>query len=248
MTSQPWPIFIVSLVDAAARRAAIHAQLARRGLTAEMVDAVDGRRGLPPVWHAEVDRPAAQNRIGRPISEVELACGLSHRTVYRMIIARGLPGAIVLEDDAVLTPLFDTFIAAQGYLAADLVQMDHLDARVRRGSSRLLAPGIAVHRLVSNASLTTGYSISRRGAQHVLACSTPLAGLADWPCDMVALGALVTVPRIVDHPPDTAGSEIETARRRLVDANPGEPQRWKRFSRRAYWVRWWFKRRSRKIS
>ena len=248
MTSQTWPIFIISLTDAAARRAAIHAQLVQRGLTAEVVDAVDGRRGLPAIRADEVDRPAAQRRIGRPISDVELACGLSHRAVYRIVLARDLPGAIVLEDDAVLTALFDTFVAARGYLAADLVQMDHLDARVRRGSARQLAPGLTLHRLVANASLSTGYSISRRGAQHVLAHSSPLAGLADWPCDIAALGALVTVPRIVDHPPDAAGSGIEAARRRLVDAKPREELRWKRFSRRAYWVRWWCKRRGRKVS
>lgn len=244
-----WPVFVVSLIDAQDRRRAILAQCQSLGIQPVVVDAVDGRRGLPPDRAGDVDRAGAQARAGRPVSDAELACALSHQGIYRRIVDDGLPGAIILEDDAILTPLFAEFMQGRGYLAGDFVQMDHLDARVWYARRRPWSDKVLLIPLAKNASLTTGYCLSARGAQHLLANSTPVAGLADWPCDMTPLGAVVTWPRLVDHPPVTAsGSAIEAGRRALVAGQAAPENRRLRFFRADYWRRWWFKRRTRKIS
>lgn len=245
-----WPIFVVSLADAKERREKIYAQLQAIGLTAEITFAVDGRQGLSPEAEARIDRDGAAARARRRMSDAEFACALSHQTLYQRIIDQGLAGAIILEDDAILTSGFAEFIEGSGFLSADLVQLDHLDARIWPGRRKIFAPGITFFRLAENASLTTGYSISAKAARYILDRSQPLAGLADWPCDLMPLSPLVTMPRIVDHPDiavsDSALERQREASRKSAAASAGS--RALRFFRAKYWQRWWFKRRTRKIS
>jgi glycosyl transferase, family 25 len=124
-----------------------------------------------------------------------------------------------------------------------------MDARVWHRRGRAWSPQVKLLPVAENASLATGYALSAKAARHLLAQTDPLAGLADWPCDMTALGTVVTSPRLVDHPPVAmSGSAIETARRVLVDQVPPQRERWQRFATRTYWRRWWMKRNSHKIS
>lgn len=246
---EPWPIFVVSLADADERRESLSAQLQALGLTAKIIDAVDGRRGLSPEIERLIDRESAEVRVGRKISWGEFACALSHQGLYQHIHDEGLPGAIILEDDAILTQDFAEFIGDAGYLVADLVQMDHLNARVWPRGPRVFSLGVTFFPLAANASLTTGYSISAKAANYILAHSRPLAGLADWPCDLMPLAPLVTLPRLVDHPDiDVSSSALERERDDArTSAVPTGP-RALRFFRADYWRRWWFKRRTKKVS
>lgn len=247
---QPWPIFIVSLKDATERRRQILTRCAALGLQPELVDAIDGREGLPPEAERLVDRIAAESRVGRKLTDGEYACALSHRSIYQRICGESLPGAIILEDDAILTRDFADFLAGKGYLEADLVQMDHLDARVWHRKGRAWSESISLFPLAANASLTSGYSLSARAARYLLDHSSPLAGLADWPCDTMPLSPLATFPRVVEHPETngvTSALEAERETSRRAQSKAAEP-RWNRFFRQSYWVRWWFKRRTKKIS
>lgn len=246
---EPWPIFVVSLSDAHERRESLNAQLQALGLTAKIIDAVDGRRGLSPEVEHLIDRESAEERTGRKISAGEFACALSHQGLYQRIFDESLPGAIILEDDAILTPDFAEFIRHEGYLAADLVQMDHLDARVWLQGRKAFSPGITFFPLAANASLTTGYSLSAKAAHYILARSRPLAGLADWPCDIMPLAPLVTLPHLVNHPYiEVSGSTLERERDAARKSVTPSGSRVLRFFRASYWRRWWFKRRTKKVS
>ena len=243
-----WPILVLSLSDAEVRQAKIGAALEARGLDFAFFDAVDGRNGLTPEHEAEIDRNATPAAFGREMSDTEYACALSHMAMYRHLLEIGAPGAIILEDDAILTPLFDDFLAAQGYLKGDLVQMDHLHGDIWRFETPLrLTSEIMLAPAARNASLTTGYSISARGARHFLDTGLPLCRTADWPSDPTALGALLCLPRVVDHPPFDTGSYIEAERTELRGQGSGS-NRALRFLRASYWKRWWFKRRTKRIS
>ncbi|MXQ06674.1 hypothetical protein GQ651_02325 [Alphaproteobacteria bacterium GH1-50] len=243
-----WPIFVISLSDATGRRASISSALAERGLDFTFIDAVDGRRGLSPDAEAMIDRPGTIRASGRPMADTEYGCALSHMGVYRRIVDDGLPGALVLEDDAILTPLFDEFLAADGHLAGDLVQLDHLHGDIWRAERpRALTDTLRLARAARNASLTTGYTISRKGARYFLEHGLPLTRPADWPADPVPLDALLCVPRAVDHPPFDGTSNIEIARAKLKAAEQNGP-RALRFLKASYWRRWWFKRRTKRVS
>lgn len=97
-----WPVLVISLPDEVQRRSAIAAQLAALSIPFEFVDAIDGRSGLPAEFEARIDRARTQRVLGRPMSEAEYACALSHMRVYERIVAEKLAGAIVLEDDAIV--------------------------------------------------------------------------------------------------------------------------------------------------
>ena len=55
----PWPIIVLSLDGEDARRAPLLERLAALGLPFEVFIGIDGRKGLPPRWEAEIDRNAA---------------------------------------------------------------------------------------------------------------------------------------------------------------------------------------------
>ena len=101
-----WPIFVISLKDATERRENITKQLNDCNLPFSIMDAIDGRKGLPAPFEPMVDRDPSRSRISRGLTDGEFACALSHMAVYRHVVENNLPGAIVLEDDAILTPLF----------------------------------------------------------------------------------------------------------------------------------------------
>ena len=197
--NESWPILVISLDDATERRQRIEKTLGELGLEFEFVSAVDGRTGIPPHLQHRVDPVSARIALGRPMIDTEFACALSHILCYERIIDSGLPGAIILEDDAEIDTAFLQFLKLRGYARFAFVQFDYnapvvwsrwLGLNWRVGEIRLL-------RLVFNAPLATGYSLSSRAAQYLLENVKPVRLPADWPCDMTRLSAMVTVPRLV---------------------------------------------------
>ncbi|OOY02725.1 glycosyltransferase family 25 protein [Thioclava sp. F28-4] len=105
-----WPILVISLQDAAKRRAMVSKQLEALGLSFKFFDAIDGRSGLPAAYESQVDRAGTEAYFGRPMSDGQYACALSHLAVYRQIVEEKLPGAIILKDDAILGDAFALFL------------------------------------------------------------------------------------------------------------------------------------------
>jgi glycosyl transferase family 25 len=235
-----WPIFVLSLKDAVDRRRPLVEQLGAHGLKFELFDAIDGRKGLPPEMEERVDRQQTRRNIARDMTDAEYACALSHLAIYQTVLDRESPGAIVLEDDAVLDRRFPIFYREGAYSGADLVLFDHSYSRVWRLSTRRMTAEVSAARFSLCPSLATGYSISARGCCFMLQNSFPLSRTADWPCDITQIGALATIPRLVDHPPDEQpGSSLETARKASIqkrywserDRQTGgfETRKWKRW-------------------
>lgn len=211
-----WPIFIVSLADAEARRAPLLEQLASMELDHEVVAAIDGRRGLPPEFERYIDRARTVLNLGRRMADAEYACALSHHFVYRRVLDERLSGAIVLEDDAILQPGFAAFVASGAYRSGDLILLDYGLAHIWPFSGRPIVPGVMSGRVSLNPQLTTGYSISAAGCAYLAENSLPISGPADWPCDIARIGARAAYPRLVDHP-SPVNSDIQQARQELID-------------------------------
>lgn len=213
-TGHRWPIFVISLQDAEDRRAEIHRQLEYLGQSFEIVDATDGRAGLTPAQQMLIDRPGTLARLGRKMTDAEYACAISHLRVWQRILELDLPGAVVLEDDAILDYPFADFLTAQGYYAAPLILLDHEKARTWNWTRPVRTPqGTKLVRIVANADRTTGYTISYQGAAYLVAHSLPLQHPADWPCDITPLKPLAVLPRLVERPEDETNSAIEASRR-----------------------------------
>ena len=254
MSAEPvdWPILVISLGIATERRAVLTSQLAAMNLTCQFIDAVDGRKGLGPEWDSAIDRPGAVARYGYPMSDGEFACSLSHQLAYARVLGEGLSGAILLEDDAILTPDFAAFYRQGQYRQADFIQLFCFSARLWRGPGRRSVGQIRLHRLSENAFSAVGYSISARGAAFLRAAGSPVQGRADWPADLTRIGALLTVPSIVLHPPPvSAQSYLAGARDNLApegfDYSAGYVKGWRRLITPKSWASFLRKRLSREI-
>ncbi|MBW0158882.1 glycosyltransferase family 25 protein [Sedimentimonas flavescens] len=252
----PWPIFVISLAAAQERRRAISAQLQALGLPFILFDAIDARQGVLPEYEALIDREGTQRNLGRPMSPGEYGCALSHLLVYRRICEEGLPGAIVLEDDAVVGPTFKSFVDQQAYRSAPFIQLDHLHARVWAHRPPVhRCDSFAIRQQVAPSWLTTGYPLRCDVAHRIAEDGLPVRRVADWPEVARQMVACCTVPRVVDHPPlhqDSSFLEAERARLQAARAqeraaNPAAP-RWQRFGRRDYWRRKLIKITSRRVS
>ena len=211
-----WPIFVISLKDQLERRGKITAQLKNFDLCFEFIDAIDGRFGIPTNFEYLIDRPNTEVFFGRSLSDAEYACALSHMSVYQIVESEKLPGAIVLEDDARLLAGFEEIMRSGGYRDYDFLQFDYSKAYVWRSSKTEISEDLDAFRLFRNVSRATGYSISARASTHVLCKGLPLISTADWPCDMLPVGAWAVSPRIVKSADQyKIDSAIEPSRSRI---------------------------------
>lgn len=230
-----WPILILTLDGDEARRQPLVDRLAELGLPGRLIFGVDGRRGLPAEYLPLIDRDAARDRLKRPMTDAEFACALSHRQIHDLILKEGLPGAVVLEDDAILTPDFSDFLQAGHHLTERLVLLDYASGHAlpwhRKRAGRWL-----MYRPARRASLNTAYAISRQAAQDLLRAATPVSFLADWPVDLFHAGARLVVPRVVDHHPAGQGPSHIAEQRTAAEAQQvRERKNAARFLRRDYY-------------
>lgn len=237
----PIPIYVISLADRNPRRAPIEARLAALNLSAQIVDAIDGRGGLPSVWEDHVDRIGAAKRMQRPMSDAELACALSHRMVQDRFLSTDAAHALILEDDVILDDRLPRFLESGGAQDAPITLLHHLNARVM-GRAKSVA-GFPAYRLALTPFRAAAYTVNRSAAQALITAQSPVRAVADWPLDLPDLCALALVPEIVGHPPaDPRTSALEGARvkrRSRAIADLLTP---------AYLRRKWRKARSRKVS
>jgi glycosyl transferase family 25 len=204
--SQP-PIFVVSLPRARERREALEAALADLGLSCTVIDAVDALEGVPHELEASIDRT-----VRPPLSDPEFGCALSHARIYRQMVEERLPHAIILEDDALPTEGLRSFVENEDYRRSPLILLYHGAAYVRRLGRTSLSDGAQLAPLAANCSGAVGYSLDLEAARALMEATTPVRYKADWPLDLRALGACITRPVLVGHPPARTDSAIEEGR------------------------------------
>lgn len=114
------PIFIISLKKDVERRNAITDALSAQNLSWVMVDAVEG------IKLQEEYISSLNYKYDKPSHANEIACSLSHQSVYKKIINDGIDWAIILEDDVIIdTPISD-FINKLEQGKTSLLKKDHI--------------------------------------------------------------------------------------------------------------------------
>src|SRR5690606_2645477 len=85
--------------------------------------AVDAMEVEPSYLFSQLNDAAILRSMKRRLSEPEIACAMSHMRAYKEIVSERLPGGIILEDDAIITPRFtdaiDFFNTKQNEIASD---------------------------------------------------------------------------------------------------------------------------------
>lgn len=162
--STSWSVFVISLVEATARRARVQKDMATSPAPWRFMNAAtEAPRGHP------VDDKRARRAIGRRLARGELGCFASHVHCWQALLdAPCLEYALILEDDVYLDPSFS--VASLPELMREL-GLDYL-----RLYSRWPAPahiiGAVDHRNLLRFKRpvlgTQAYMISRSGAEAML--------------------------------------------------------------------------------
>lgn len=224
---QRYPIFVLTLADAEARRQPLISKLRSLGLDFELFHGIDGRQGLPASFEAMIDRSARITNKRRRMTDGEFACALSHLAIYRLLIERRLDRALILEDDAIVGTAFAALAEGRMRWAGALMLLDHLKGYWDRREECDIHPGYCGLRVRIAPFLATGYGITRDGARYMLDNAYPVRSVADWPCDITRLSCFAVSPRIVDHPEE----DISQSHLKKERDEAGNPK-----SRHALWT------------
>lgn len=93
-----FPVFVISLDRAVERREYMKRLVSDLGLDATIISAVDGK-SLTPDQRSRYNSERARRLYGCEMSDTEIACYLSHLSIYSKMIEHRMEAALILEDD-----------------------------------------------------------------------------------------------------------------------------------------------------
>jgi glycosyl transferase family 25 len=211
-----WPIFVISLTAAEARRASCRAAMDRLGLEFEFFDAIGGR-DLSQDEIARVYDPDKNARLfKRPLSAAEIGCYLSHHALWDRIGGSQIAGAIILEDD------FDADDALPALLR-EICRMDlsnclvklHSQRKVKGAPLAILGGGYKLLAPDRVPGFAVGYVVERGAAAALAGRSLPFGRPVDidlkhwWE---FGVSVLIVQPSVLRIRPGDGVSAIESSR------------------------------------
>ncbi len=114
------PIFVINVKSHVERRQYITQELQKLALPYRMIEAVDGQLLSDDEIQKVYSEKETIKYTKRPLSNGEIACALSHISIYQTMLAEDIKEAIILEDDAALNQQFiETVHTARTLLPKD---------------------------------------------------------------------------------------------------------------------------------
>ena len=239
------PIYILSL-KSAQRFKPLAEALEALELPYEVIWGIDGRNGLPKVYERGIDRVGAEARMGRPMSDGEFACALSHRLIYKRIAEGNAPAGIVLEDDAELSEAF--FAIGKELLTSpcDLLLFDHKNTYIQKKDNLKFKNKVTAYRVVLPPFLATGYMVSRELAIQLAFRDGPVRQPSDWPDVITEFKSYACNPRVITQKDRSLKtSSLEAGRQKQCHRRRRSLGR---ILYKSYWSRWLKKRLSYKLA
>lgn len=219
-------IYVVSLLRATKRRESISKQLSQYGIDFIFVDAVDAKQVGSGFLLSQVD----ESKLDRPLTGPEIACALSHRAAYHDIVKNGHSGGLVLEDDAVIQPLFLDAIAyfcleGKNFEGSKVIYNLEFLSRpysiytfIRRRTKLRISENLYFVEGIKSFSYqpwgSAGYYITREAAASMLSSQKIEMVTDNWALWEFRTGGkiLFACPPAIIHPEDRSDSEIEKSR------------------------------------
>ena len=164
------PVLVVNLLRSPERRARMQRHLDGLGIAHQFVDAVDGRLLSEEERAANYAPRRRRLFFGRDMSPGDIGCILSARGIYREMVEKQIPVAILLEDDVELAPNFMNVIRAlmKSPVPWDIVRF--ISRKKVTKQARLLFPLIGEHVLARPRGLVGGgyaYILTLRAAERL---------------------------------------------------------------------------------
>lgn len=123
--SKSCPIFIVSLKKDTDRRRQISKALSSQALPFTIVDAIEGAKltqGDIPWFESDISGKFDVKASGMN----EIACSLSHQSIYQHIVKNDIEWALILEDDVIIDKKLSPLIKALEQGKSDLLKKDYV--------------------------------------------------------------------------------------------------------------------------
>lgn len=213
-----WPVFIVSLLRAAERRAQCAETMAKLGLEFAFFDAVEGAALSETEIAAVYDAERNAREFKRPLSRGEIGCYLSHYELWKRIAASESGGAVILEDDFEAADELPELLReiCRAHPTGCMVKLFALKPCVGVEIAKLKGGyGMVFPRRVPGQTL--GYTVDREAAVRLAAKALPMSRPVDmeikhwWQFDVPVLVVQPTVLRVNLA---KTGSGIETGRKK----------------------------------
>ena len=204
------PIFVIALKNSTDRRQHMTDRLTALGLKFTFIDAVVGKE-IPDPEKARLISKKRQDFLTTPLSDGALGCLMSHRIIWQKMQDEKIETALVLEDDAIISPDILDILPRLKKLEG---RFDLINLHDRKDKLLVDIAQISDQYRLSttryNAIGTVSYVISRNAAQTLLEESFPVIFEVDvlinrwWDH---GLQTLVVKPVVVreDDAPSTIG-------------------------------------------
>ena len=165
--------FVINLERSPARRRAIESHLDELGVPFEWVRGTDGLELTESELRLYSAREAFAS-IGRAMHRNEMGCILSHITVWREILKRGLPRALILEDDMVLEDDFASLVEDLTWVPADAAIVNMSWDMAEPIDLRAITPKRSLCRFDRTPMRAGSYIVTQRCAAELLEQAFPI--------------------------------------------------------------------------
>lgn len=219
-------IFVINLDRHPDRLRWMEAHLADRGLAFTRLAGVEGNSLSPEQLARCYDDAAAHRMLERPLSLTEVGCALSHLRALQQIVDTGLPMALMLEDDALLSPELPAVLKRLAEVLdpghPHIVLLNHIGKYRLRGAKPL---GIGAYTLYGHYEgfNSHGYVITQAGARQMLEYFATIHHPIDYWATLrsrTPLEISTLVPYAVGHSELALNSSIEADRARKAQGRP----------------------------
>ncbi|MCX7049960.1 MAG: glycosyltransferase family 25 protein [Candidatus Sumerlaeota bacterium] len=172
--------FIINIAKDTKRRHFISRQMDKLKLEHEYFNAIVGKDLTTAELRRSYNHSKAMRTQCRDLTPSEIGCALSHIGIYRLILARRLPMALILEDDTVLSDEINTILGClQECMHSEHPMLTLLSpVHGTKGAARALGSGHQMQPF-SSGFFTNGYVITAAGARALVKFLYPVGDVAD---------------------------------------------------------------------
>ena len=185
---QTFQVFVISLERAVERREYMRNLIADLGFNATIISAVDGKK-LRPEQRARYNSERARRIYGCEMSDNEIACYLSHLSIYSKMLEQRIDTALVLEDDI-------SCVADLKPVVEEVLKLPKTSWQVVRLQSTKSS--------VSNPTKPRGVGepVARVGQREIFRLQTSVLGGCAYLIRLSAAGAMLARSEHIDMPID----------------------------------------------
>jgi glycosyl transferase family 25 len=173
-------IFVINLERSTARRADMIRQLSELRLNFTIVRAVDGQACDKSTLEKEYSSQQSKRLHGRDLTPNEIACSLSHISVYERMVQERLRCSVILEDDVQIEFAFKIFFSKLPNMMNDDWEIINLFSDQK--STPFGDPVFGAYRysrFQGPCNRTAAYALKLSGAKKLLEFARPIRFAAD---------------------------------------------------------------------